>query len=386
MLTPHEDKERGQSIIVIAFIVIILLALVAVVVDVGNAYAQRRVAQNAVDSAAMAGVKVLSEGLVNGDPNGQFFGATDDMVMQAIEDYAEINSLNPNAVVAWYIDGDGQRLRQVGTTPGSLVPRKLVDANGVLQEVQGVDVKGDLPFNTYFAHLIGFSTMTASAPAQAWVLAGPCGGDKLFPITMITSTFPSGVPVVCNPDDPSACPIYTMWEHELLAPGNFGWLYWVDDQGVMRGAPPQNSNVPPLEQNILDTMRSGYWSVGDWVHGNPGVNFQPALAELECRINNTNCPAGVSLEPEVTIPFYNAVKGTGNNTFFRISAFGEFRLVCARSSQAHYVERQPGDCDACQGYPSNNKCVSGYFVRWVVPSMQGGCAPTGITAPSFRKP
>ena len=134
MLTLHQEKERGQSIIVIAFIVIILLALVAVVVDVGNAYAQRRVVQNAVDSAAMAGVKTLSEGLMDvvTDPYGnEFFGVTDDQVQQSIEDYAEINGLDPNNVVAWYIDGDGQQLRQVGTSPGSLVPRNLTDANGV---------------------------------------------------------------------------------------------------------------------------------------------------------------------------------------------------------------------------------------------------------------
>jgi len=177
-----------------------------------------------------------------------------------------------------------------------------------------------------------------------------------------------------------------MWAHELMAPGNFGWLYWVDDQGVMRGSPPQGPQVSVLRDNILYTDHSGYWNVGDWVHGNPGVNFQSVLDELECRINNTNCPSGLSLSPEVTIPFYNDVKGTGTNTFFRISAFGQFRLVCARSAQTHYVERQPGDCGPCDDEPSSTKCIRGYFVKWVVPSMQGGCAPTGITAPSFRKP
>lgn len=384
MLTLHGEKERGQSIIVIAFIVIMLLALVAVVVDVGNAYAQRRVVQNAVDSAAMAGVKTLSEGLMTG--NDQYFGVTDELVLQAIEDYAEINSLDPNAVVAWYIDDDGQHLRQVGTTPGSLVPRKLNDANGVLQDVDGVEVKGDLPFNTYFAHLIGFPTMTASAPAQAWVMKGPCSGDNLFPITMITSTFPSGVPSVCDPNYPQTCVIYTMWEHELLAPGNFGWLYWKDNLGVVRGAPPQGPQVGVLADNILYPNRSGSWNVGDWVQGNVGVNFQPVLDELECRINQVNCPPGAVLQPEVTIPFYNDIQGTGNNTFFRISAFGQFRLVCARNAQNQWVERQPGDCGPCQEYPSSTKCVRGYFVKWVVPTMNGGCSDTGISAPSFRKP
>ena len=386
MLTQNQEKERGQSIVIIAFVVVILLALVAVVVDVGNAYAQRRVVQNAVDSAAMAGVSVLTEGLVNGDPNGQFFAVTDDMVMQEIEHYAELNGIDPNAVVAWYIDGSGQHLRQVGTTPGSLVPRKLPDANGAPQDVKGVDVKGDLPFNTYFAHLIGFSTMTASAPAQAWVQAGPCSGENLFPVTMITSTFPSGVPSICDPNNPPSCVIYTMWEHELLAPGNFGWLYWEDNLGVIRGTPPQGPQTGVLADNILYTNRSGYWNVGDWVHGNVGVNFQPVLDELECRINNENCPPGVSLEPEVTIPFYNNIQGTGNNTFFRISAFGQFRLVCARNAQNHYVEREPGDCGPCLDEPSSAKCIRGYFVKWVLPTFSGGCTPTGVTAPSFHKP
>lgn len=70
MQDKNHRNEGGQSILVIAFIVMVLLALVALVVDVGNAYAQRRIVQNAVDAAAMAGALKLSEhDAESADPN-----------------------------------------------------------------------------------------------------------------------------------------------------------------------------------------------------------------------------------------------------------------------------------------------------------------------------
>ena len=56
----NKENETGQSILIIAFIVLVLLALVALVVDVGNAYAHRRMVQNAVDAAALAGARQLA--------------------------------------------------------------------------------------------------------------------------------------------------------------------------------------------------------------------------------------------------------------------------------------------------------------------------------------
>ena len=382
MLT-FQEKERGQSIIVIAFIVVVLLALVAVVVDVGNAYAQRRVVQNAVDSAAMAGTMKLTEGLINGDPNGQFFGVTDELVLQAVEDYAEANGLDANNVVAWYIDAGGQRLRQVGTTPGSLVPRQLYDANGVLQDVEGVEVKGDLPFNTYFAHLIGFPTMTATAPAQAWVLKGPCTGENLFPIALDMLTFEGeedGLPQVGT--------TYTMWDQELNAPGNFGWINWEGEGSCDPGDTCQGTSEQCLDDNMHWTIRSGLWNCDDWVPGTPGENAGQAIREeMACRIfgGGDGCDADNS-DPVVVIPLYDNVQGSGQNASYQIEAFGAFHLVCYRHSQSHVYEANPGDCDPCEDQPSNVKCVRGYFVDYVVPSGTPGCRDTGIIFPSFRRP
>lgn len=192
--------------------------------------------------------------------------------------------------------------------------------------------------------------------ANAQVGQDPGASGNLFPVGVSSSTF----------GRPSLNEIYTLLDlDDREAPGRFTWLYWVDGGGMMRGDPPQDSSVSVLAANILDTTRSGFWRVGDWVRGNPGINFQPALDELECRINNTHCPPGVTLVPTVTIPIYDRPRSDGSSLTLRIAGLGTFRLVCARSSLTHYVERQPGDCGPCAQMPSMVKCLRGYLVRWV---------------------
>lgn len=46
--------EEGQSAIIVIITLVVLLGLIALVLDIGNAYAQRRIAQNAADAGAMA--------------------------------------------------------------------------------------------------------------------------------------------------------------------------------------------------------------------------------------------------------------------------------------------------------------------------------------------
>ncbi len=79
----HAQKERGQALILIVFAIVALIGMTALAVDGGNAYAERRRAQNAADTtaldAALAKVRngnLYNEGLaraasnnyVDGDP------------------------------------------------------------------------------------------------------------------------------------------------------------------------------------------------------------------------------------------------------------------------------------------------------------------------------
>ncbi len=59
----HKRSERGQALILIVFGIVALLGVTALAVDGGNAYADRRKAQNAADAAALA----AALGRVNGE-------------------------------------------------------------------------------------------------------------------------------------------------------------------------------------------------------------------------------------------------------------------------------------------------------------------------------
>ena len=360
-----KENEGGQSILIIALIVLVLLALVALVVDVGNAYAHRRMVQNAVDAAAMAGARKLA-----------FRGSTEPLVkvtemevLLAVKAYAEKNGLEWQAVRPYFVfeDGDWEEINKGGSY--AEVP----------QDVVGVAVEGDLPFDTYFAHLLGFPTMQATADSAAYHIWGPCSADDcIFPATVSTELFE---------DEPGSTPVfgksYVLWEQSLKMPGNFGWIYWVAEDGEMRGEPPQGPEVTSLEPNLVDNCRSGAWKVNDKVHGDVGVNFQPVLDILDEYVTS-----GIT----VTIPLYDLAEMEGNNGLFQISGFGIFHLTCAHASRAHYAEFPEGACDEAILNPEfnldkNSKFLIGVFERGYLPAgFEDGCIDTGVSAVSFRPP
>jgi hypothetical protein len=351
------ESERGQSILIIAFVVVVLLALIALVVDVGNAYAHRRMVQNAVDAAAMAGARMLA-----------FRGRTEPLepvlhieVATAVYVYARENGLEQDAVRPEFILENGTR------TP--VLPQSYAE---VPRTAVGVAVEGDLPFDTYFAHLLGFRTMQATADSAAYHIWGPCSVDDcLFPVIVDIGIFDQtgGVPDT-NYE-------YILWDQTLELPGSFGWIYWVDGEGNMRGESPQGPEVNSLRPNLLDNCRSNGWRATEWVHGDVGVNFQPVLDILEEYV--------ISGET-VAIPLYNDLDMQGNNGVFQIAGFGEFLLTCAHSSRAHYVEAHEGACGP-EPNKDNRKYLAGYFVaEHFAEGFEDGCMDTGVTGVSFRPP
>ncbi len=363
---PKMENESGQSVLVITLSILAILALIALVVDVGNAYAHRRKVQNAVDAAALAGARKLAFRDTLEPPQKVLVA----QVYQEIGDYAEANGVSRDDVAAVFIKANGEWVAEIDNSP---VP--------VPKQAEGVSVVGDLPFNTYFAHMLGFPIMQATADAQAYVQFGPCSSDGcLFPLVVSYDIFA---------DDPRHEPVedkvYTLWVHDdLLTPGNFGWAYWVDGEGTLRGEPPQGPEVTSLEPNLLEPCRSGAWDAGEWVHGDNGVNFQPVLDLLEDYVL-------ASPPISVTIPIYDEAQYEGTNSIFRIVGFGAFELLCAHSSRAHYVEVEiegsPYGYCGPDANTDNTKYLTGKFVRWFESAgFEDGCIDTGISGVSFRPP
>ena len=207
-------KQQGQAIIIIAGALIALMALVALAVDGGNAFAQRRIAQNAVDGAALAGTNQLrlyfnanmNNGCTprSGETNcvGSLTPDQNAGVLQAIKAALQAAGSNvsvaPADLEAYYVDSNGRRYGASAVGAVQVVPFSYAGSDGVA----GVYVKTVARADTYFARLIGWNSVSADANGSAAMQSvsgiapqgGPAGGPGpiLWPVTIYTSTINVG--------------------------------------------------------------------------------------------------------------------------------------------------------------------------------------------------
>jgi len=141
------EQQRGQVLVIVALSLLVLLAVVALAVDVGQFYQARRHMQNAADAGALAGAGELCYG------TGEAVDAK-----ETATTYAKINNGADDAFAAVSTD----------SITVTVVATKTVD--------------------TYFAALIGFPTADVTADASA--ICGPAlSGAGLWPVAFDRSNF-----------------------------------------------------------------------------------------------------------------------------------------------------------------------------------------------------
>jgi Flp pilus assembly protein TadG len=157
--------SAGQALVVIALALIVLLGMVALIIDGGNAYAQQRSTQNGTDAIAEAGAVVLAERLAGGTP-------TDADVLAAVNDMATLNGVT--LASAEYTDILGAPLGiAVGSTGGAIPTSASGSAN-------------DRAFDTFIARVIDFepsSVRRATAVASYKKTTCDSAEDVCLPIT-----------------------------------------------------------------------------------------------------------------------------------------------------------------------------------------------------------
>jgi len=117
------NPQSGQSMVLVGLLLVILIGMLALVLDGGYAYLQRRGAQTAADAGALAGARQLCR---TGDTT---------LAIQAALDYAITRNRALEADVA-IVDGE-------------------------------VQVTTRIPFPTFFGRVFGRASITASAIAAA---------------------------------------------------------------------------------------------------------------------------------------------------------------------------------------------------------------------------
>ena len=120
----RSNSERGATLITVALMLVVLLSFLALAVDVGAGYVERRRLQSVADAAALAGVQVL----VNNLDNGKILDAVDDYAL--VQNPAGGNETRSEPEVQWL----------VGTTPSGPVVRgggRPTGVTGILVTVEG---------------------------------------------------------------------------------------------------------------------------------------------------------------------------------------------------------------------------------------------------------
>jgi hypothetical protein len=265
------SRERGQSLVLVAAAMVVLVGFVALAVDLGNAYYARRTAQNAADGAALAGVSAMATGINKNNPK------LDDDVMEAMDEFAELNDIAyvdtdgdgmNDSVEGYYVDGLGNRLPgdpRVGVQPGDDVPA----------DAYGVEAITHITATAFFGGIFGVEGYPLQARAVSLVRFA-CSSNCVVPIVTAKDA------LFDNQDQAKTKACYNIWsESELGEPGSYGWISWTWQQAACqvetRPCPPYQQGTGCSEQTLatnLDPINcgTGYVETGDWVANSTGIS------------------------------------------------------------------------------------------------------------------
>jgi hypothetical protein len=158
-------SERGQSLILVALLLVALMAMVGLAIDGGNSLYKRRVVQNAADASVLGGMQYVVA--TNSPIETTLLARINESVERnGIPDSDGIpgNEINDNVVV-YYTDENGERLAGC-----SLLPCGSIPAN-----TRGLEAVVSLDSNTFFISVLGIRSLVVGADAAAVVRGSTSG-------------------------------------------------------------------------------------------------------------------------------------------------------------------------------------------------------------------
>jgi hypothetical protein len=372
-------KQDGQSLVLLAILMIGMLAMLALVLDGGNLLAKRRITQNAADAGALAGARTLC---ITKDSAQAAFMANQ---------YAASNNGDINSQV------------------------------GILDRT--VTVTATLTFDTFFAHLVGHPELTAQASASAGCYP-PTSGNKVLPIAWVchppipgagstsddcqeqTITLTQLDFYINNPPPPGEVyPELYIVMNSLAQPDDLsaicvsggGWLDCdLDDDG-------DDDLIANGDRSWLDLNGGGGGSseLVDWVrNGFPGNIYEHTWLGGQSGVENNVFQAVGDIVGEIAaIPVYDLicddypdprcasdvhpgdtlVTSAGGNYFYHIIGFAGFYVSCVNAPGVPGAECPGHKVARDLGVIANNtKTIEGYFVTGILPNLSGGDDDSGF--------
>jgi hypothetical protein len=380
----HSEREAGQVLALFAGGFLAIVALVALVVDGGNAYANQRISQNASDAAAEAGAVVLAERL-SGTTR------TDTDVLAAVQGVLSAMDMNVSGSSAEYTNIDGDLLGlQVGSLGSQPPPAGA----------SGVAVNGMRDFGTFFARALGINELTATTPATAVAGFGQALASNLLPVTpplnIVTCDGQNDIAIA----DPLAIwQKYTLYQVPLCknGPGNVGWIDWTPPAGgtselIDEINASSGSALIPSWNFVAQTGNVNSKGVEDALRTYDGNVVYIPIFDSTCNTEPASGDTSKDACPEEN------VGGKGQNQWYHLVDVGAFQFCpgnaasdsqvekdfateCALSGFGHgaYVNgSNKAECDTGNGATS---CLVGRFV-WFITEGEASGPLTSLPGPS----
>lgn len=441
-------QQGGQSLIIVAVSMIVLLIFASIAVDMTSAYAQRRTDQNAADAAALAGLRELSRQLnLYGHTIGLYGSET--TIRQAMNEFAELNGapdsdgIAGNAinthVTGYYLGADGNRVSElpIGST------------NIVHPNARGIEALIQTTAPSFFSGIVGLDGIPVDAEAAVLLQGGVCTAGCLAPIATLTTTFEFGQcynifdgpnagaaehggaqeSLFCSQDSSYACQedshcdlgtcksngrctndaqVYCSSNADCNlgtcvasggeaggsgGAGGFGWLNWSwqgEGHSCKDVGEPDDCSAPCTEYNLTPmTCLSGNVHVGDWVGSTAGLKTTPPKL-------GAGLDAYIDTDTPITVIIYDTYQGTGcanmandvkKGLAYHVVGFAKFKITGYQLPRGvgTAVMRDTLDPATCVDWGAEGNRITGVFLEWVEGDGGGDCNYFGMSGPVMVK-
>jgi hypothetical protein len=331
------SKAKGQSLPLIALMIVVLVAMVGLAVDVGNTYAEQRNTQRSSNAAAIAAMNSLIAG---GDDASVYGVLVNSLKANNINVAAAGSAPQPGErlLVANYLDSSGNPLSACPNVGSNCSAATLQSARYIRVEVSG-------KVETYFARVVGRPDLPVGA--DSWVGRTTCASG-IYPILVRDQLL--GNNGFINSEGTYSDSNYrnktvkTILLHDPVnnPSGGFNWARWSEDAGdkergglavsteAMMTGPGNISGgfdeAPWPEANNLNLPKpTGYplfphqLTGGDWIYPNTGVSNSSGLQEkLNYHIANKTV---------LNLPIWDVKTGSGNASSYHTARLGAFILI-----------------------------------------------------------
>ncbi len=394
--------ERGQALVLMVGGMVAVIAMVALIVDGGNAWSQQRVVQNGTDATAEAGAIVMAQRFAGVTAPAPGWDAT---VQSAITTASAANAVTVAA--AYYTDICGIPLRPDGSAAlnadgsanlavadqvgsGALPATVSTTPNcpsHVVGPAAGVMVLGRKVIQTFLAGAVGLNAITVSkqSTAAAGYLQESCTADAGDSCALLPVTIPVDI-VNCNGSN-NAVNTGTPWILGQVykvplcknGPGNVGWLDWTPPGGGSSEliSSIQNPNNPaislPSWQYVTSTGNPNASGIESAIRAYDGQIVLIPQFDLTCNTGNNAAPPDSTSPAINTAPNYGCpagdLGGNGQNQWYRLPSFAHFQLCsvnvtgCAAVGASYGAYTNGNNSQVCDTGNGATSCLVGKFVQ-----------------------